>query len=533
MVSVNSTSSEQPAQSAAPKPLVGRVEPRLFTPPLRDLNRHTSRGYEVIDFANMVGEPLLPWQEWAAIHALEIKPDGNFRFRVVLILVARQNGKSHLKRIVSLWRLYVDGAHLVLGCGQDVTLAREQWQMSLEIIKDNPELEAELETIRKTNGDEWFRLQGGGRYKIIASNRRAGRGLSADELTFDELRTQTSWDAWSALSKTTMARANGQIWAMSNAGDDDSVVLNQLRDRALSEKDPSLGIFEWSAPDGCELGDEEGWCAANPGLGHTVSEAAIRSALGTDPPQVFRTEVLCQKVDQLAGAINLGAWKACIDASTTLGSMDRKRIAVCFDVAVDDKGTTHATLAGAATTADGKVRVQIIEAWRTVEDARAALGDLLDRVKPVSIAWYPTGPGGGFAPILRARDGNVELIGSKVAEACMGLADLVKSRQVVHGDEPLLNVHVGGAQKMSAADGWRFTRRGGGHVDAAYAAAGAAYLALTMPPPVVPRIRVMSWLWKHHQCYACGAWHERQEDHHQEDTSRNQDRFPMGFRSIN
>ena len=66
---------------------------------------------------------------------------------------------------------------------------------------------------------------------------------------------------------------------MSNAGDDESVVLNQLRDAALSGRDPSICLIEYSAEDGCELDDTEGWRHANPGLGLTVSEAAIRTAM--------------------------------------------------------------------------------------------------------------------------------------------------------------------------------------------------------------------------------------------------------------
>ena len=216
----------KPGGSAPAKSrLTGYTEPRLFTPPLRPLTRKTSLGYEVAEFADAIGEPLLPWQKWAAIHALEVLPDGSFRFRVILILVARQNGKSQLKRTVSLWRLYLDGARLILGVAQDVSLAREQWQMCVDTIQASAELSPELGQVRRVNGDEWFKIAGGreitddenedewfsvaaaGRYKIAASNRKAGRGLSVDELNIDELREQRSWDAWSALSKTTMARA--------------------------------------------------------------------------------------------------------------------------------------------------------------------------------------------------------------------------------------------------------------------------------------------------------------------------------------
>jgi hypothetical protein len=75
--------------------ILGRTEPRVFTPPLRELTPETSAGFSVVQFAEeILGIELLPWQRWFLIHALELRPDGKFRFRKVLCLVARQNGKT-------------------------------------------------------------------------------------------------------------------------------------------------------------------------------------------------------------------------------------------------------------------------------------------------------------------------------------------------------------------------------------------------------------------------------------------------------
>jgi hypothetical protein len=479
--------------SAPPTALKGRTEPRLWTPPLRRLTRKTSRGYEIADFAEMIGEPLLPWQRWAVIHAMELLPDGTYRFRTVLILVARQNGKSHLKRVVSLWRLYVDGARAILGTAQDVSRAREQWNLAQATIAASPDLAAEYDPprigkLRNVNGDEWFRLDGGGRYIISASNGKAARGGSYDEATIDELREQHDWKAWSAVSKTTSARRKGQLWAMSNEGDDDSVVLHQLYDNGIAGTEPSLGVFAWTAPDDCALDDTAAWCQANPGLGYVLSEAAVRSACGTDPAPVFRTEVLCQRVDQLDGAIDYGAWTDCADPQGNLDNY-RKRIAAGFDIAPDGQ---HATLVAAAITEDGRLRIETAGAWTSAKDAMAGLPDLLTRIKPVALGWYPTGPGAEFAPILRVLAGNQELTGMEAATACMGLSGLVKARQVIQPNDPLLNSHIKAARKLNAADGFRFTRRGPvGHVDGAYAAAAAIHVARTMPAVRKPRIRVV------------------------------------------
>lgn len=501
--------------------LIGKTQPRLWTPPLRKLTRATSHGYAVADFADAIGEPLLPWQRWLAIHAMELNPDGTYRFRVVVVLVARQSGKSSVKRTVSLWRLYVDGARLILGVAQDLGLAREQQSYCLDTIYACPDLAEDLTHVRKVNGDEWFRVAGteitgedtegepsmtfagGGRYKIAASNRKAGRGLSIDELNIDELREWRTWDPWSALSKTTMARANAQIWCMSNAGDDQSVVLNQLRDAGLSGRDSSIGIFEWSGVDGCELDDWAQLRQANPGLGYTVSEAAIRTALVTDPPNVFRTEVLCQKVDQLDGAIDYEAWKACADA-TGLMDAHRDRAAACLDVAPDGQ---HATLAVAGRLADGRPRIELVGEWTSMASVRAELPGLLERIKPRAFGWYPGGPAAEMATILRPlalkynrhpgkrREGEFpedgEISGSKVSQVCMELSGLVRDRAVIHAGQELLDMHVRGASRMNTGDGWRFTRRSEGHCDAAYATAGAVNATLTMPDRRRPRIRML------------------------------------------
>jgi hypothetical protein len=94
--------------------------------------------------------------------------------------------------------------------------------------------------------------------------------------------------------------------------------------------------------------------------------------------------------------------------------------------------------------------------------------------------------------MLRQLKNATALSGAQVTEACQGLADFTTARRVVHPSDPLLDAHVAGAQKLASGDGWRFTRRGGvGHVDAAYAAAGAVWIVETMPAQKGPGIRVL------------------------------------------
>jgi len=85
----------------------------------------------------------------------------------------------------------------------------------------------------------------------------------------------------------------------------------------------------------------------------------------------------------------------------------------------------------------------------------------------------------------------VEEIRGEVTAVCMGLADLVRARKVAHSDDPLLNAHIGGAERLKRGDAWVFSRKGEGHCDGAYAVAGAVHLARTLPALVgKPRLVV-------------------------------------------
>lgn len=318
------------------KQILGAEVPRIYTPPLRELTPETSLGYNVIDFAeNVCGEVLLPWQRWLLIHALEIigdlrDLDWHFRFRTVICLVARQNGKTMLSTILVRWFMYIFGVPLIIGTAQSLALAEEVWEDVVDAIESHPELKMEISRVVHSNGNKTLELTGGRSYKIAPLSRKGGRGLSGDLVLLDELREHTSWAPWAAVTKTTLARPNAIVWCMSNAGDAASIVLRHLRlkcHEALGDPDgicrqlnslgdpeddgaenpqpfdETLGLFEWSAHPGCDMDDREEWALANPSLNHTVNgvplitERAIASAKFTDPEPEFRTECLCQWIE--------------------------------------------------------------------------------------------------------------------------------------------------------------------------------------------------------------------------------------------
>jgi phage terminase large subunit-like protein len=470
---------------------LGSTEPRLFTEALVPLDSTTSLGFEFIDFAQqVVGIELLPWQRWWAIHAFELNEDGRFRFRTVLTMVARQNGKTVLMKLVALWKMYLGHAREVLGVAQTRDVAKDTWQECIDLVEDIEDLAVELAgQPRMANGQENFQLANGSRYRIAAANRKGGRSKSIDLLMIDEIREWLDYEAWGAVSKTTMAKKNSQTLAFSNAGDKRSVVLKTLRGSALGHKNQTLALFEWSAPEGCALDDREAWAMANPSMGYTIDEESILSALDSDPAPVFRTEVLCQEVESLDEALDITAWNSMADARYIIGDIEKPRIVLGIDVSLDG---SHVSLIAVAKSADGLIYAEPVDGWNSTGEVGQHLEDWINKIQPKALAWLPGGPSGPLAADIRGMatlrfKGQieplkvVEVTGVGVKEACQGLADLVASRRVAHPGDPMLDAHVLGAQRYDQGDGWRYARKGAAPIDGVYALAAAVHVLRSLP----------------------------------------------------
>jgi hypothetical protein len=533
--------------------ILGSTTPRLFTPPLAQgkpggcgcgcaLSRRTSFGFSLIDFIeSLVAVKLLPWQRWLAIHAFEsaspIDPSlpieraakiAGFRFRTLLILIARQNGKTTLIELKNLWKMYVLQVPLVIGTAQKLDLAEESWMKAVEIAEGVPELAAEIQQVNKTNGKKSLALTNGSRWKIEPATRGGGRGLSGDDVNLDELREHQSWVSWGAVTKTTMARPNAQIFAFTNAGDDKSVVLNTVQEqaRAAAESilallnllgrgatteqareaaeeqgiDTSVFLAEWSVPDDvkctclrsgsqphkvdCQLQDRTLWATANPSLGYTITEHAIASALATDPETIFRTEVLCQRVPDLAQAqIDIEQWRR-------LGDNESRRapgaeIVIAADIS---PSRDHASIVMYSVRADGVGHTELIEYYSgsQVNQLVSRLVNLKERHNPIAITLDESGPAGSLivalseAGIKRGQIYQADVAGPdgyyvevdrwdrgglfiptmrEVAAGAGQFSDAVRDGAIRHRNQPPYDQAAAGVKASPLGDGFRWGRR--------------------------------------------------------------------------
>lgn len=477
----------------------GSTEPRIFTPPKKELAPDTSLGFAVIDFAeNVLGVELLPWQRFLFVHALEIDGDldgvWNFRFRTVLVLVARQQGKTMMSEVLALFFLYALGVNLIIGTSTNLDAAEEVWDGVVDIAESNDELAAEIEDVKRSSGRKTITLSGRRRYRITAANRKGARGKSGDLILLDELREHQDFSAWSAVTKTTMARPNALVWCMSNAGDGSSVVLRNLRmkahakigdpdglNRDLGEsmvdaeeleefEDDSLGIFEWSAHPDAKVTDRDEWALANPSLGYGfVTERSLASACATDPPDEFKTECLCQWVTAaVAPPFPVGAWESGID--------DDSRIApdspLWWGVDVSDD-RTKSSIAVCGLRSDRSYHVELAEYRSGVGWLQGWFAERAPKYHGMRVAMQAKGsPVAAMVDIIGAVDG-VEIVpcqGADVAGWSGRLYDAVcacdettesDSVPVFHITQPALDLAANIAKTRPMGDGaWTWDRKG-------------------------------------------------------------------------
>jgi len=511
------------AEAELPDP-IGHTVPRLFTPPLVTgppgecgcgcaHTSSTTYGFGVARLAEGLGTPLDPWERWLVIHAGELGADGLPRFRHVLVMVARQNGKTWLLTVLCLYWLFVERVWLIVSMSTNLDYAVEAWEAGVDIVLAAEALAEDLPPtrnrgVRRANGQQSLTLakprgvDKRRRWKVAASNRRGGRSLSIDRLVIDELREHYSWEAWNASVPATNARPGSQIFCITNAGDARSIVLNSRVEAALEGADVASFIAMWSMPKDWvrrihSATDEEllaGLCVSNPNLGRRIrpevllGDARTAVAAGGEELAQFLTEI---------GCIYVAARQPAVDESKWLDLVERHDLAaaeafalppaLCADVAPDG---LHASVLAARVLLDGRVACDVVASWSGADCTRILRRELpiiTRRVRPWAVGWFPDGGAAAVAATLAKRQGwpprGIELreLTGERAGACMGLADLVRNGGLVHPGDELLNMHVTKAERLEQGDRWVFTRDLG-HCSAAYALAGAAHLALQAPP---------------------------------------------------
>lgn len=437
--------------------LLGSTTPRIASKPLS----LPSKGQEMVDFAAEIGVKLMPWQKWLAIESHRVKPDGRWAHPIVCVVVARQSGKTTFQMLRALTGLFVWDEPLQIGTAHRLTTSLETFRHMVSIIDSNANLRSQVKRIRWAHGSEEIELLNGNRYMVKAGG-AAARGISRPETIFlDELREMKDLDSFASLRYTAMASRNPMVIGLSNAGDQHSVVLNQLRERgmaAASGAADDIGYFEWSAETD-DINDPQNWRAANPALGYTIHEDNIRAVLN-DPPDVVRTEVLCRWVATISSAIPQDAWNDCGEDDLQLDPTQPTWLGLDFS-----PDRRSAALVGAQKLSEDRFVVRLLHTWTNpvALDDRAVANDVATYARKFPTETVAFSRRTAAASAMRLQPAGISITdidGGIYAQACDELLGAITSRRLRHGNQAELTSQVLSAARLRMGDtGWVIGRR--------------------------------------------------------------------------
>lgn len=520
--------------------LRGCTEPRIYTPPKRELTPATSHGFAAIAFAEqMLHMELFPWQKWLLIHGLELNEDGTYRFRTVVVEIGRQNGKSAVSIVLALWHLYALRSRTVIGTAQNIDLAEKVWKEAIALAQADEEL-AELipddgiylghpkqfMIVHQEETDDGDFRDMTSEYRIASATRGGGRGFSGDLILLDELREHQSWDAWAAITNTMNARPRAQAWCFSNAPDAKGVVLRYLRALAhrelgwpdddedvqgdvlgeiealpefedMPEVEFDTGFFEWSMAPGLPRNDPQGLMQANPSCNHTditencITYRALISGLRTSPAHVAEAEICCRETSfGVGGPFPEGSWVDTVekeqDPAKQLRPLPGAKIVVCVEVS-GKRSQTYIARAGVA--ADDIAVVGIREDRAGTDWVVPYLKETRKTYAGIVIRCVTGAPVDAIRQeMVDARLPLIEWKGAEIPAAHGQMFDRLRDKKIKHLPHSGLDMAATSAvEKNQTSGGWVVDQyESPTDVAALYAAIGAVWGLAHLPK--VPRV---------------------------------------------
>jgi phage terminase large subunit-like protein len=454
--------------------LTGAILPRLHTPWLKG----ESKVDAVIELAERIGEPLLQWQIEILRDMLAVDENDMFIKKSTCLVVARQSGKSHLLRMRVLAGLFYFGEKNILIMSSQMLMASKSLEIMADIIGRNDFLLSQVKggsidkAYKRTNGNNRIILESGAEVRVVAATADSSRGLTADCVWIDELR-HVGIEALDALKSTTLTRKNSQRFYTSNAGFKDSYVLNTMRENSLNKPPKSVGYYEYSAEDGCDIWDRSAWAMANPSLGLLITEEAMEEIIATSDYSAVMTENLCKWVGTDLSPWTPGSWDNCADPNLVLSPGMYSMLA--FDLEPHTK--RHAALMAGAILPDGRIGISLIKTWesdRAIDELKIAVD-----IKAYCDDWMPRQvlfdkyTGQAIADRLHVSGVKVEdCSGSQFYTACQTFKDYMDNQRLVHGNQEFLNESMDNVAAKSNDQAWRIIRkRSSGSVAAPISAA--------------------------------------------------------------
>jgi phage terminase large subunit-like protein len=443
------------------QPLRGATEPRVHSPLLKGKSR-AGEVLEMIERLKM--DELMPYQKFVLNQMLMVNKKNQYRIKTALLLISRQNGKSHLGRVRIIWGMFYGGEKKLIIMSANRATSLMLFREIAWIIESTPELKAMTKAIRYANGGERIELLNGATLDVISDNSSSPRGRTADFLWIDEIR-EISEDGYKAAVPVTRARANAQTFLTSNAGDHFSSVLNGLVERAKDYPPETFGYYEYSAPQYCKIDitSDYFWKSAvapsNPALGYIITKESIEEAIATNPIEQTRTETLCQWIDSLQSPWPHGVLEETSD--NTLEMAVGAYTVFAFDVSPSRR---NGSLVAGQLLPDGRIGIGILETYSSqmaIDELKmaASIKAWCDIYKPRLVCFDKYATQTIADRLSQAGVMTEDVSGQQFYKACGDLLEGLVNHRVVHNGQAELIQQMNNCAAKVNDSAWRIIKR--------------------------------------------------------------------------
>ena len=257
--------------------------------------------------------------------------DGLRRYREVLLLIARKNGKTPLAAGICNYLLFCEGESgaEIYGAAADTDGTRALWDAAIGQRDDEPHMSRNskiyktTKTIERQNPKGWFRC--------VSSDRRRGHSYNTYAAVLDELHLHQDAKLVDAFESSTSARDEPLIIHLTTRDVERESVCNDKEDYALKVRngvidDPAfLPVCylideedEWEDGWDERWEDEDNWLKANPNLGVSKKWSYMRRRIKLSKERPSRRNSILRldlnvKTGAASSWVELPKWDKCSD----------------------------------------------------------------------------------------------------------------------------------------------------------------------------------------------------------------------------
>ena len=259
-----------------------------------------SQGEQAAILTQAYGLKPLEWQKKVLDVWLAMDDNKKFVSTRDGLLLPRQNGKNAVVEMFELYAAVVMKRH-ILHTAHEVRTSDKHFKRLLSFFdnaREFPDLAAEVENIRRANGQQAILLKNGAIIETGARTKGASRGFSTEIVVCDEAQYMTD-EQYDAIQFTIAAASEGHSKVIftgtppTTSGDGE--VFGRIRASALAHKERHTWL-EWSCGSGrlcdIDISDRQLWADCNPSIGYILAESTIEDEFNSSSIDGFARERL-------------------------------------------------------------------------------------------------------------------------------------------------------------------------------------------------------------------------------------------------